>query len=108
MIKMKALRPFGVDGANEGRVRRGREFEVVNERRAKELESEELAYRVTMLSPEVENKMVVPLESNRAADAGPLGSVGGATGVARHVPSSRRGRPPKQHRLNSSEGDSQS
>lgn len=101
MIKMKALRSgnFG-DGATK--VHRGREFAVSTERRATELEEQGDAYRLEhKMAEPVKNKME-PLPSNKAAEAGPLASVGGMTGAELLAPSShpglplpkRRGRPP--------------
>jgi hypothetical protein len=102
MIKMKALKSFGVYNSNEGHVSRGREFSVSHESRARDLEDAGLAYRLEtkMQSPAL-NKME-PAPQNKAADAGPLGSLGGRTGAASPAPSlpadqpqpKRRGRPP--------------
>lgn len=96
MIKMKKLVSSGVPGANEGYVPRGREF-TTTELRARDLEEHGLAYRLDVRpEPKPLTKMEA-LPSNKAADAGPLGLAGGATGVEAPVPSSppapqRRGR----------------
>lgn len=97
MIKMKALRS-GNFAPGAVKVRRGREFSVETEGRAKELETEGYAYRLEtkMLAP-VQNKMEPP-PSNKAAEAGPLGSVGGMTGAEALVPSSHPGLPPPKRR----------
>lgn len=101
MIRMKALRSGNI-GMGATKVRRGREFSVDTDRRAKELEMEGYAYRIeTKMLPPVQNKMEPP-PSNKAAEAGPLASVGGMTGAEAPAPSSppdlpprkRRGRPP--------------
>ncbi len=97
MIRMKALRSFGVERVNEGHVSRGREFKVVSEHRARDLEDHGLAYRVASPALHVERNELPP--GNNAAEAGPLASVGGMTGESEPVPSSlpaprRRGRPP--------------
>jgi len=102
MIRMKALRSFGVASANEGKVRRGREFTVASEQRARDLEDAGLAYRVKM-EPKPQNKMEPPPQ-NKAAEEGPFVSRGGGTGAENSVPSSpedrplpkRRGRPPSR------------
>lgn len=104
MIKMKALRSFGVMSANEGKVQRGREFVVANEQRARDLEEAGLAYRLEarVITPDDPSNRMIDSTSNEAAVAGPLGSVGGTTGADVPVPSSlpghqqqkRRGRPP--------------
>jgi hypothetical protein len=97
MIRMKALKPFGVANGPEGHVRRGREFTVEHEGRARDLEAAGLAYRLqTKAEPPPQNKMEPPAE-NKAAHSGPLPSAGGETGAAEPVPSSppdrrRRGR----------------
>src|SRR6185369_10555793 len=105
MIKMKKLVSSGVPGANEGYVRRGREFEVPTEHRAKELEDAGLAYRVEVkaLAPEPLNKMIES-PANEAASSGPLGSVGGTTGAETLVPSSPQGHQPRQRRSPRSKG----
>lgn len=100
MIKMKALRAFGVRGANEGKIKRSREFSVLNEQRARDLEDHGLAFRLEAKSAP---KPLVKMESaplNKVSAAGPLDSPGGAIGADAPVPSSppvprRRGRPPK-------------
>lgn len=79
-IKMKALRTFGYAGASEGKVRQGREFEVKDVNRAKELEAHGLAYRIDdpRISPEV-----IPNDPefrNEAAETGPFDLAGGAIG----------------------------
>lgn len=97
MIKMKALRSFGVLGANEGKVSRGREFTAANEHRVRDLEEAGLAYRIeTKMQPAPLNREPPP--SNKAAEAGPLPSVGGMTGADAPVPSSHQDRPPRRRR----------
>lgn len=104
MIKMKALKAFGVRNANEGHVKRGREFNAANEQRAQDLEGEGLAYRIqTKMQPAPLNKMEPP-PKNKAAEAGPLGSAGGETGAAEPAPSSPPVRQPRRRRSSSSEG----
>jgi hypothetical protein len=67
MIKMKALRSFGVSGSNEGHVSRGREFTLRMSSRAKDLEEHGLAYRLEFKAePKLVNKMEPP-PSNKAA-----------------------------------------
>lgn len=79
-VKMKALRSF--HGAGEGRVKRGREFAVRDEQRAKELEAHGLAFRVKeKVETKPQNKMEPPPE-NKASRDGPLPSVGGPIGAA--------------------------
>lgn len=79
-IKMKALRSFGTKKGGEGHVRRGSEFDVAEESRAKELEARGFAHRTeTKTEPAPLNKME-PRAKNKAAEEGPLGSVGGETG----------------------------
>ncbi len=103
MIKMKALRSFGVSGSNEGHISRGREFTAAHEARARDLEEHGLAYRLeTKMEPRLLNKMEDEAPSNKSADEGPFDSVGGMTGEDEDVPSlpqdqqqpRRRGRPP--------------
>jgi hypothetical protein len=102
MIKMKALRTFGVPGANEGPVKRGREFDARDLKRAEELESHGLAYRTDAkaVAAAPQNKMDLPptnqmepqrAQSNKAAEQGPLDSVGGGTGAEEPAPSSPQG-----------------
>lgn len=101
MIKMKALRS-GNFAPGATKVRRGREFSVETEGRARELEDEGYAYRLEQKMAEpVKNKME-PMPSNKAAEAGPLGFRGGMTGgddAVQSLPADppqpkRRGRPP--------------
>jgi hypothetical protein len=88
MIKMKALRSFGVRSANEGHVSRGREFIAANESRARDLEDHGLAYRLeTKMQGAPLNKME-PAPSNKAESSGPLASPGGMIGADAPVPSS--------------------
>lgn len=89
MIRMKSLSSFR--GAAEGKVRRGREFLVGNDRRAKELEDAGLAFRLDAPTPAA-GQIKAPV--NEAAVAGPLGSAGGETGAAEPAPLS----PPAQAR----------
>lgn len=105
MIKMKALRSFGVAGANEGKVKRGREFSVANEHRARDLEDHGLAYRLEIVvrpQPSEITEIVPPL--NKAATSGPLGSPGGMTGEVEPVPSSHQD-PPRRRRRSRSSAD---
>lgn len=100
MIRMKALKSFGVQGSNEGPVRHGREFDVANESRARDLEAGGLAFRVaTRSEPPPRNKMEEPpqnqmevtpenKEANPAAETGPFDSAGGQTGEATQQSSS--------------------
>lgn len=84
MIKMKALRSFGVDGSNEGHIRRGHEFPVANEHRAKELEEHGLAYPIAVQNKMIESPMQAatqPPAQNKAAHSGPLPLAGGETGA---------------------------
>ena len=98
MIRMKKLISSGVPGANEGYVRRGREFVVANEQRAKDLEAAGLAYRLDVKPmPEVRNDMI-PSPANTAAFAGPLASPGGTTGADAPVPSSQADHPQRRRR----------
>ena len=101
MIRMKALTSFGYGGVNEGPVKRGREFAVASERRAYDLEEHGLAFRLeSKMQAASENKME-PLPENKAAQAGPLGSVGGATGADEPQPSSPPDHPPPRQRRSS-------
>lgn len=99
MIKMKALRSFGVPGSNEGKVKRGREIEASTEARARELELAGLAYRLeTVVRPQPsEIKEIVP-PLNKAATSGPLGSLGGMIGGEALAPSSPADHPPRRRR----------
>jgi hypothetical protein len=98
MIKMKALRSFGVRNANEGHLKRGREFTAANEQRARDLEDHGLAYHIDIKAePKPPNKMEPP-PSNKAAQAGPLSSPGGATGEAAPALSSPLDRPQRRRR----------
>jgi hypothetical protein len=97
MIRMKALRS-GNFGPNGEKVRRGREFDVKNEQRMREIEAAGDAHRVELKAePLTLNKMDTPA-SNKAAEAGPLDSAGGMTGEAETAPSSRQAPRPPQHR----------
>jgi hypothetical protein len=99
MIKMKALKSFGVRSANEGRVKRGREFSAANEQRARDIEDAGLAYRLeAKAAPALLNKME-PSPSNKAAQSGPLASPGGTTGADAPVPSSPLDHQPRRRRL---------
>lgn len=105
MVKMKALKTFGFAGANEGPVKRGREFVARDMRRAQELEAHGLAYRLdTLMQPEPLNKMLPVAHENEAAEHGPLGSAGGETGAAETAPSSPQGRR-RRFRRSASSGD---
>lgn len=106
MIKMKALRSFGVAGANEGKVKRGREFTAATEQRVRDLEDHGLAYRlgeqVARPQPVEITQIVPPL--NEAATSGPLGSPGGVTGADVPAPSSPQD-PPRRRRRSRVSGD---
>lgn len=104
MIRMRALRSFR--GAGEGRVRRGYDFVVDNERRAKELEEQDPPLAIRALKTEAipQNKMDIdpqnkmePALPNKAAEEGPLSITGGETG-ADNAPSSLPPDPPRQKR----------
>lgn len=104
MIKMKALCSFGVFGANEGKVRRGREFSAASEHRARDLEALGLAYRVDIKPmPEIQNRMIP--ESNMAASAGPLDSAGGTIGAEAPAPSSPAAPQRRRRRSSNSAAD---
>jgi hypothetical protein len=105
MIKMKALRSFGVPGANEGKVKRGREFAAANPHRARELEEHGLAYPIAVppLAPEPRNQML-PVH-NEAAATGPFVSPGGAIGADAPAPSSPPDRPRRRRRSARSSGE---
>jgi hypothetical protein len=101
-IKMKALKPFGVAGINEGHVKRGREFSVASDHRRRELEAHGLAYRLDMPAlgaPAAKDGASV----NEAADLGPFDSAGGETGAAGPAPSSPQGRRRRSRRSDNSE-----
>lgn len=106
MIKMKALRSFGVSGANEGKVKRGREFSAATEARVRDLEDHGLAYRLdtARTEPPAVNQ-IAPSTSNEAANTGPLGSHGGTTGADAPVPSSPADHPQRRRRLQRSKSD---
>lgn len=98
MIRMKALKSFGIEGSNEGPVRRGREFDAANEHRARDLESHGLAFRVKT-EPDPKNKME-PTLKNKAAEKGPLAPAGGKTGAVsaqRSLPQAQRPKPPQSN-----------
>jgi hypothetical protein len=114
MIKMKALKTFGFTGANEGAVKRGREFDARDLKRAEELEAHGLAYRLDVkaakpplnkMEPAPTNQMELGSSSNKAAEHGPLDSVGGETGAEATAPLSRQGRAPRGRRSPSSADD---
>lgn len=105
MIRMKALMSFGVRSANEGHVMRGREFTAAHEQRARDLEEAGLAYRIdTKMQAAPLNKMEPP-PSNKAAEAGPLDSPGGTTGVDAPAPSSPAAPQRRRRRSNNSADD---
>lgn len=103
-VRMKALRPFGVRGANEGKIQRGREFKAATEQRARDLEAGGLAYRIedSVRTQDVLFNKMEQTSPNKAADAGPLAFHGGRTGAETPASSlppvqpqpKRRGRPP--------------
>lgn len=105
MIKMKALRTFGIRGSNEGPVKRGREFVARDNKRADELEAHGLAHRVqtkaelvaplNKMVPDPKNQMQPAAPANKAADQGPLDLAGGAIGEEGPAPSSRQARAPR-------------
>lgn len=82
-IPMKALKSFGYTGANEGKVRRGREFSVDSLNRAKELEAHGLAYRVDDPGMKAAPKdlKIDPELKNEAAELGPFDLAGGVIGA---------------------------
>jgi hypothetical protein len=100
MIKMKALRSFGLRNADEGHISRGREFTAANEGRARELEEHGLAYRL-LPTEKMEgaplNKME-PRLKNKAAESGPFDSVGGETGAENASSSSDQDHPQPKRR----------
>lgn len=100
MIKMKALRSFGVAGANEGKVKRGREFSVASEHRVRDLENHGLAYRIdeAPARPRPAEIAEIVQPSNKAAAAGPLDSPGGTIGAEAPAPSSQADRQPRRRR----------
>lgn len=104
MIKMKALRSFGVAGANEGKVKRGREFTAATEQRVRDLEDHGLAYRlaeqVARPQPVAVTEIVPAL--NEAAVSGPLGFPGGMTGADAPAPSSPQAHPRRRRRSKAS------
>lgn len=106
-IRMKALKAFGTQKSPEGRIKRGREFNVAHEGRARDLESNGLAYRIEQAKKSEtppQNKMEDALP-NKAAERGPLVSHGGATGAAKPVQSSQAVRPSSNRQSPSSRGD---
>jgi hypothetical protein len=105
MIPMKKLRSSGVPGADEGYVRRGREFMAANEHRAKELEEAGLAVRLKIspandIAPGSNPEIVA---QNKAASAGPLASPGGEIGVENALSSSDQDHPQRKPRSKKSE-----
>jgi hypothetical protein len=117
MIRMKALKTFGFAGANEGPVKRGREFIARDAKRADELEAHGLAYRVQEkatapagngMEPPVKNQSLPGAHKNKAAEQGPLDLAGGSTGGEGPAPSSRQARAPRVRQSRPSEGDSRS
>lgn len=99
-VRMKALRSFGIPRANEGHIKRGREFVVVDDRRCKELEAHGLAFRVeAKLAPGASMTMETSLPPpNEAAEQGPFVLDGGQTGEDAPVPSSHQGRQRRRRR----------
>lgn len=110
MIKMKALKTFGFAGANEGPVKRGREFSARDMKRAQELEAHGLAYRVAgKAEPHAPlNKMEPAAPQNKAAAQGPLDLAGGRIGATEPAPLSPAVRQPRRRRSINSEDDSRS
>lgn len=107
-IRMKSLRSFGVPGVNEGKVRCAREFVVANERRAKDLETEGLAYRIENKLINKSTELAQSPPENRAAESGPLDLVGGAIGADAPAPSSQAAPQRRRRRSRSSADESQS
>lgn len=105
MIAMKALRSCNM-GTNATKVQRGREFTVLNEQRARDLEEAGLAYRLETktIASEPMNKMLDE-PSNEAATAGPLVSPGGTTGAEAPAPSSPQDHPQRRRRSPRSKTD---
>lgn len=113
MIRMKALRTFGVPTANEGLVKRGREFAAAGaspaaqEARARDLEAHGLAHRVkpqvivAALPPGAPQEMAA---ATGVAAQGPLAFPGGATGAAEPAPSLPPDHPHGRRRSRSSRG----
>lgn len=104
MIKMKALRSFGVRTANEGKVQRGREFSAASEQRARDLEAAGLAFRLHPVKL-AQDQVDQAAPQNKAAENGPLASPGGTTGADAPVPSSPPDRPRRTRRSKSSKTD---
>lgn len=100
MIKMKALKS-GNFGDGSKKVRRGREFPVSKEHRARELEAEGFAFRLASENAPL-NKMEPPPE-NKAAHAGPLAFPGGETGAEEPASSSPADHQPQRRRLKKSD-----
>lgn len=101
MIPMKALRPGNmgpyVSPRKRAFVSRAREFLAESEHRARELESEGLAYRVSPPAPPSQVMAQIPAP-NPAAAAGPFVSPGGETGAAAVAPSSHPDHQPRRRR----------
>lgn len=108
MVKMKALRSFGVPGANEGKIRRGREFSAATDRRAKDLEDHSLAYRIEVRSEPRPLAIMEASPLNEAATSGPLPLAGGTTGAEEHAPSLPPALPPRKPRSKPSKVSSRS
>jgi hypothetical protein len=92
-VPMKALKSFGIVGVNEGKIKATREFNALNEGRARELEAAGLAARMDSKGEKSDsahkNKAEGAAPKNKAAEDGPLGSPGGKTGAEKPVQSSR-------------------
>jgi hypothetical protein len=107
MIKMKSL-TSGNLGDGGTKVRRGREFSVAMEGRAKELESAGLAYRVDVKAEKAPLNKMEPPPANKAAGAGPLENRGGTTGAEAPAPSLPLDPPQRRRRSRSSRDESES
>jgi hypothetical protein len=96
MIKMKALRSF--KGSSEDQqIKRGREFEAKDERRANELEAHGLAFRLDVKPSPVAGR-IETLPANEAANSGPFVLAGGGTGAAPPAPSLHQDRQQRRRR----------
>jgi hypothetical protein len=98
---MKGLRSFR--GAGEGKVRRGREFTVVDIRRANELEASGLAVRIEARPVTTEAPAEPP--ANPAAEQGPFDLAGGKIGEGEPAPSSPPAPAPRRRRSRNSGSD---
>lgn len=94
-IRMQALQSFlgqATEGGADRVVKRGSEFDVASENRARELITKALARRTEGAKPAAPAKR----RANKAAAAGPLPSAGGETGAGAAQSSSLPGLQPDQ------------